>query len=547
MVCTYTNTRKQGTIKLAKHWVGTAGNASLAVGSAGPGSANVATGSANGADGDTGTHAVDTGTYYVSEQFDSNLYTTSLACFNDANNNGVNDAGDSTVTPGANGDLTVGDGQHVICVYTNTRKQGSIELTKTWSGTKGNVTLKIGSSAGGSQVDSQALVAANGTTGTNAVDTGTYFVSESFDSPSSAGDYTTTLACTDNGQPVTPGASDSVAVAAGHTVVCGYTNTRKQGTIELKKSWVGIKGNVTLKIGTAAGGTQVDSQALVGADGTTGSNTVDTGTYFVAESFDSPTNASDYTTTLACTDNGAPVTPGASDSVAVTNGHAIVCTYTNTRKPGTIELTKTWNGTKGNVTLNIGTSAGGAQVDTQALVGANGTTGANSVAQGTYYVAESFDSPTSASDYTTTLACTDNGQPVTPGANNSVTVTSTHAVVCAFTNTRKQGTIELTKVWSGTKGNVTLKIGTAAGGTQVDSQALVGANGTTGANTVDTGTYYVAESFDSPTNASDYTTTLACTDNGQTVTPARATASPSRTAMRSSAPPRTLARPARSS
>ena len=130
VVCTFTNTRKTGTIKLKKHWVGTAGNASLAVGSSGPGSANVATGTANGADGDTGTSTVDTGTYFVSEAFDSNLYTKSLACFNDANNNGVNDSSDSAVTVGANDSVAVGSGQHVICTYTNTRKTGTIEVKK---------------------------------------------------------------------------------------------------------------------------------------------------------------------------------------------------------------------------------------------------------------------------------------------------------------------------------------------------------------------------------------------------------------------------------
>ena len=108
---------------------------------------------------------------------------------------------------------------------------------------------------------------------------------------------------------------------------------------------------------------------------------------------------------------------------------------------------------------------------------------------------------------------------------------SNHTVVCTFTNTRKQGSIELRKTWSGTKGNVTLKIGSSAGGTQVDSQALVGANGTTGANTVDTGTYYVAESVHSRTNASDYTTTVACTENGhQRSRPSRPTGSLSATA-----------------
>src|SRR5205823_6646267 len=135
--------------------------------------------------------------------------------------------------------------------------------------------------------------------------------------------YSTALACTDNGQPVTPGVDSSLAVASNHTVVCTYTNTRKTGSIELKKTWNGAKGNVTLKIGSSAGGSQIDSQALIGANGTTGPNTVNTGTYYVAESFDSPTSASDYATTLACSDNGTPVAPGANDSLAVTDGHAI--------------------------------------------------------------------------------------------------------------------------------------------------------------------------------------------------------------------------------
>ena len=63
----------------------------------------------------------------------------------------------------------------------------------------------------------------------------------------------------------------------------------EEGSIELRKTWVGDKGNVTLKIGTSAGGSQVDSQALVGADGTTEASSVVTGTYYVSESWDSPT------------------------------------------------------------------------------------------------------------------------------------------------------------------------------------------------------------------------------------------------------------------
>jgi hypothetical protein len=38
----------------------------------------------------------------------------------------------------------VGDGDVVVCTYTNTRHQGSVELKKEWVGTPGTTTLQIG-------------------------------------------------------------------------------------------------------------------------------------------------------------------------------------------------------------------------------------------------------------------------------------------------------------------------------------------------------------------------------------------------------------------
>ena len=49
-------------------------------------------------------------------------------------------------------------------------------------------------------------------------------------------------------------------MAKGDDVLCTFTNTRQQGSIELKKTWVGTAGQTTLQIGTSAGGTQTDSQ-----------------------------------------------------------------------------------------------------------------------------------------------------------------------------------------------------------------------------------------------------------------------------------------------
>ena len=117
----------------------------------------------------------------------------------------------------------------------------------------------------------------------------------------------------------------------------------------------------------------------------------------------------------------------------VAGGH-YTCTFTNARDTGSIELKKVWSGTGAQTTLNIGTTAGGTQVDTQ-LTGAAGvaplTTGANTVITGTYFVSET-GTPT---NYSSSLACTDNGSAVTPGTNNALAVAKGHAVVCTFTNT----------------------------------------------------------------------------------------------------------------
>ncbi len=41
---------------------------------------------------------------------------------------------------------------------------------------------------------------------------------------------------------------------------------------------------------------------------------------------------------------------------------------------------------------------------------------------------------------------------MSPDGSNGVSVGSGDHVICTFTNTRNRGTIELTKVWSGTAG-----------------------------------------------------------------------------------------------
>jgi hypothetical protein len=117
---------------------------------------------------------------------------------------------------------------------------------------------------------------------------------------------------------------------------------------------------------------------LTGAAGaaplTTGTQTVNTGTYFVSETG----GLTDYSSSLACTDNGASVTPGANGSVSVTTGHAVICTFTNTRTPPQLSITKTPdpNGAGYNVSpggtetftiVRANAAAGGTALDVQLI------------------------------------------------------------------------------------------------------------------------------------------------------------------------------------
>src|SRR5262249_25946301 len=159
------------------------------------------------------------------------------------------------------------------------------------------------------------------------VDTGTYWFSED---STGLGNYDTSFGCT--GAAATPtklsNYNYSLVVAKGETVVCTFTNTRQQGSVELKKVWVGPGGQTTLNIGTAANGTHTAAKRPGASGGTplsTGTKTVDTGTYYVSESG----GLTGYSSSLACTKNGSDYSPGSSNSVTVGKNDVVVCTFTN--------------------------------------------------------------------------------------------------------------------------------------------------------------------------------------------------------------------------
>jgi hypothetical protein len=465
--CTITNTRRTGKIELVKDFDSNSpAGAKVDLFIKQGGSAITGGTKLNAEDGQgTGEVTVPTGSFDLSETQVAGTplsdYTTAVACIDQANGNA---AVSLTGVGGDNrtGTVAIGGDQDIKCTFTNTRKRGSIELRKTLvpSADAGRFNLLIAQGAGGAggSVDTESNAGDGGTTGANAVNTGTYNVSESGGTApaTSLSDYVVTgPVCVDtaNGNAsITVNGSGDLTVGANQVVVCTITNTRKP-KVELVKVWSGTAGKVTLKIGTTTGGTELASTPLDGVGGTTGKKTAAAGTaYSFTETFNSPTVGTDYTSKVTCVNNGtgtSPTLPSNTDytgsfSVTPNAGNDIVCTITNTRKQGKIQLLKDFVGGDGAVTLKIGTSQGGSETTSAALT-ADGATDEKTVNTGGYFVSESL---TNATDYTAALACyndVDDSDTVT-GADTTHTVnTSTGAVsvghledvLCVFTNTKK--------------------------------------------------------------------------------------------------------------
>lgn len=229
-------------------------------------------------------------------------------------------------------------GGHYTCTFTNARDTGTLILAKSLTGGPavnytGPFTIHYDCGVG---FNGDRTVSAGGSQNVSGIPTGTSCTVSEPSLPTAPTGYTF-------GVPTfSPSATTTIPSGNGSAVTVTTNNslTRDTGTIELKKLWSGAAGQTTLKIGTATGSSDIASQ-LTGAAGvaplTTGMMTVPTGTYFVSESA-----IEGYTTSLACTDDGATVTPGTSVSLPVAKGHAIVCTYTNTKiviPPATVTVT----------------------------------------------------------------------------------------------------------------------------------------------------------------------------------------------------------------
>ena len=322
--------------------------------------------------------------------------------------------------------------------------------------------------------------------------------------------------------PGTPGAITNSATVSSpndntpaNNTATATTTVQNQGTIELKKSWVGPKGNVTLKIGSTVGGSDVASTPLVGVDGTTGKKTVNTGTYFVNETFDAPTDANDYEMSLSCfgdtNDNGmldgveTSVTVGVNNGVPVATNDHVICTFTNKRKP------------RVNVTKDLVPSGDGGLFDLQVNgttkaddVGDAGTTGYVNVPVGSNpTVGELAGAGTNLDDYESSIECTGDSSASSSdsGPLSLGTLAAGGVVDCTITNTRKpRVTVTKELVPSGDGGLFDLQVN---GTTKADD---VGDGGTTGSVNVAVGSNpTVGELAGAGTTLNDYESSIECT------------------------------------
>jgi prealbumin domain-containing protein len=216
------------------------------------------------------------------------------------------------------------------------------------------------------------------------------------------------------------------------TVKCWFTNTKNPpptGTIKVTKSLVPASdsGRFNLLIDSAT------KAANVGDGGTTGVVTVPAGTtHTVGESAATGTSLGDYSSSLSCTNTKGGATDN-DGSVYVANGDAWECVITNTRKTGTIKVTKSLSPASDAGKFNL--LVGG--VVKKADVGDGGTTGVLTVNTGAYTVGEAAGTGTSLADYSSSLVCKDIAHGNATDNDGTLQVGYGDAWECVITNTRK--------------------------------------------------------------------------------------------------------------
>jgi Domain of unknown function (DUF5979) len=399
----------------------------------------------------------------------------------------------TTVVDPATGKVTIQGGQQSVVHFTNTRKTGALKITKIADAT-GTFTFDVTCDNGLTRSNIPISIDAGhlGSPGVSAdlisgIPTGVSCTVTEDNNP----DFTTT---------VTPGGG-TVTISTGDNEVT-FTNTRKTGDLKIVKI-ANATGTFHFDVTCNNGFTQnnipisIDANHLgspgVSADLITG---IPTGTTCTVTEQEDP----NFTKV---------VTP--TDGVIVIGTGTNTVTFTNTRKLGSLTISKTTVGGAGTFTFDVdcdGTAYDRTGSDAVVLqVGADATGSvvvASGIPTGTVCTVTERDNP----DFTKTAEVPDNGQ---------VTI-DTNGETVSFTNTRKTGSLTISKTTVGGAGTFTFDVdcdATAFDRTGDNPVVLqVGADATESvvvASGIPTGTVCTVTERDNP----DFTKTAEVPDNGQ--------------------------------
>ena len=357
----------------------------------------------------------------------------------------------------ADASVQVDSGDDIVCTITNTRETGRLEVVKDLipAADPGTFDLQIdGSTEKQDAVDGD-------TTGEKTLNTGPHTVGELAGSAATdLDDYQKSIRCIDtanaNQEVLNQPADDadaSVQVDSGDDIVCTITNTRETGRLEVVKDLIPATdpGTFDLQIDGST-----EKQDAVDGD-TTGEKTLNTGPHTVGELAGSAaTDLDDYQKAIRCIDtanaNQEVLNQPADDadaSVQVDSGDDIVCTITNTRETGRLEVVKDLIPATDPGTFDL-------QIDgsTEKQDAVDGdTTGEKTLNTGPHTVGELAGSAaTDLDDYQKAIRCIDTAnanqevlnQPA-DDADASVQVDSGDDIVCTITNTRETGRLEVVK------------------------------------------------------------------------------------------------------
>lgn len=407
-----------------------------------------------GHNGSTGERELDADTYLVNESADDETslanYTASIACVDTAKSS-ASVAASAAQGGGWNVDVT--DGSDVVCTITNTRKTGTLTVTKVVTNDNGGTAqcpafgfkVNNGSTIGFEADCSNVLT----------LPTGTYSVAE----PAVNGYDTTYANCA------------NVAVTAGQNATCTITNNDRPGTLIVKKvlnADDGSDAEVTDFSFRVNGGDPIAFEADA-----ENQMTVNAGTYTVVE-----TDADGFATSYSNCAN-----------LVIPNGGTATCTITNNDEPGTLIINKVIKGGDADPD-DFSFRINGASSISFEADGSNRYT----VDSGWYLVTEN-----AAAGWDTTYEnCSE------------IFVPNGGSATCTITNERQTGNVTVVKDLNpaNDEGRFDLLVDGSV------SANGVGDGGSTGAVTLPTGNHTVGERGDGGTDLANYASSISCRANG---------------------------------